>query len=107
MLDHLADIDADFLAFYRIDLRDPDTEITAESFFSRVFRLFNYRGAMRDALQAEQAEEEKRGGRSASTPDYTPARTAPTPTAPADTGGTKWVSPDEMKFLFPDLFQGG
>jgi hypothetical protein len=102
-LDHLADIDADYLAFYRVDLRDPDLDLDAETFFSRVFRLFNYRGAMRDALQAELQEEEKRGG-PPPTDRHTPAPAAPQPT---DSGGTKWVSPDEMKTLFPDLFQGG
>lgn len=110
MLDHLADVDADFMAFYRIDLRDPDTDLSAETFTSRAFRLFNYRGAMRDALTAEQMEEEKRGGRapaasSAPTPARQPA--APAPAQQADREGTRWVSPDEMRVLFPDLFQGG
>jgi hypothetical protein len=91
-------VDADFLTFYRIDLRDPDTCISAESFFARVFRLFHYRGAMRDRLQAEQEENEDGGSPSVGA--------APSPVAPSqvDADGTRWVSPDQMRNLFPDLF---
>lgn len=91
-------MDADFLTFYGIDLRDPDTHITAEAFFARAFRLFNYRGAMRDALQAEQQKAEERGE---------PQRAAAQPTqvgSSTDAQGTRWVSPDQMKTMFPDLF---
>jgi hypothetical protein len=105
-LDHLADVDADFLVFYRIDLRDPELDLSAGAFTARAFRLFNFRGAMRDALTAEQMEEEKRGGGSAPAPAPAAQRSAPAP-VPQDPSGTKWVSPDEMRVLFPDLFQGG
>ena len=88
-------MDADFLVFYRIDLRDPATRISAEAFFARVFRLFHYRGALRDRLQAEQQDAEQQG----------PPPAAPAPAQPqVDRSGTRWVSPDEMKNLFPDLF---
>jgi hypothetical protein len=92
-------VDADFLTFYRIDLRDPDTRISAESFFARAFRLFAYRGAMRQELQAEVENNTD------PQPAYTaPAAVAPAPAAKADSDGTRWVSPGEMKSLFPDLF---
>ncbi len=89
-------MDADFLVFYRIDLRDPDTAISAEAFFARVFRLFHYRGALRDRLQAEQEADEHPAPAPQPTPAPSPAR--------VDWEGTRWVSPEEMKALFPDLF---
>jgi hypothetical protein len=90
-------VDADFLVFYRIDLRDPNTRISAESFFARLFRLFHYRGALRDRLQVEQQEAEDHGHPPpAPTQAQTPSR--------VDTNGTRWVSPDEVRNLFPDLF---
>jgi hypothetical protein len=59
---------------------------------------------LRDRLQAEQAEQDERGG-----PPAVPApapRREPQPTQPAQAGSdrTRWVSADEMKTLFPDLF---
>jgi hypothetical protein len=92
-------VDADFLTFYRIDLRNPHTRIDAEAFFARVFRLFHYRGAMRDRLQAEQQDAEDNGPPPA-------VGASPSPVAPSqvDADGTRWVSPHEMQALFPDLF---
>lgn len=83
------------MVFYRIDLRDPDTVITAEAFFARVFRLFHYRGALRDRLQAEQQENED-------SPPAAPG--SPRQESYTDADGTRWVSPDQMRNLFPDLF---
>ena len=100
ILDHLDDVDADFLTFYRIDLRNPDTRINAETFFSRAFRLFAYRGVMRQELQIEVDNNT----------DPAPAPTSPPPPAAVSSGprvdadGTRWVSPDQMKTLFPDMF---
>ena len=85
------------MVFYRIDLRDPATVISAEAFFARLFRLFHYRGALRDQLQAEQEAEQVHG------PTHSPPSPAAAGPAP-DRSGTRWVSPDEMKTLFPDLF---
>ena len=90
-------MDADFLVFYRVDLRDPATRISAEAFFARLFRLFHYRGAIRDRLQAEQEEEHQPTRHSA-------AQHEPAPPAQVDRSGTRWVSPEEMRTLFPDLF---
>lgn len=60
-----------------------------------MFRLFHYRGALRDRLQAEQQEAEDQ-------PTQPPG--APRQESYTDADGTRWVSPDEMKNLFPDLF---
>lgn len=98
MLDHLDDLDADFLAVWGIDLRDPDCGITAERFFALAFRTFAYRGVMREELLAEQRNNEDRG------PPPTTSGPTPSRQAPAGEGdGAKWVSPEEMKAMFPDL----
>lgn len=97
MLDHLDDLDADFLAIWRIDLRDPATVMSAEAFFARAFRTFAYRGAMREELLAEQRNNEDNGG---------PAPRPSPPTAtPSDGGGTRWVSPEQMLAIYdnPEL----
>jgi hypothetical protein len=71
-------------------------------FFARVFRLFAYRGAMREELLIETRNNEENGP--PPQPDTAPT---PTPSAPQQraAGGEKWVSPAEMKALFPDLCQ--
>lgn len=92
VLDHLDDLDADFLAVYRIDLHDCD--ITAPRFLSLAFRCFAYRGVMREQLLAEQRANEGHGP---------PPSAAPAPAARQDDAGAKWVSPDQMKAMFPDL----
>lgn len=94
VLDHLDDLDADFLAVYRIDLHDCD--ITAPRFLSLAFRCFAYRGVMREELLAEQHSNEGHGPSPTSGP---PSRQAPA----NDDDGAEWVSPDEMKAMFPDL----
>lgn len=96
MLDHLDDLDADFLAVYRIDLRDPATDISAERFLALAFRLFAYRGSMREELLIEQDNNKTTGPPVPASP---PSRGAPD----RDDGAT-WVRPDEMQNLFPDLF---
>lgn len=79
---------------YRIDLRD--TDIDAARFFALAYRLFAYRGAMREEAAAEARNNE--------TPQQTP-RPVSAPHAQAQpVDGETWVSPDEMKTLFPDLF---
>lgn len=73
VLDHLDDIDADFLAIYRIDLeRD---EVSARRYFALVHRLAAYHGVMAARIEAERAEQSP--GTSS-----TPTRTSSTP-APA------------------------
>lgn len=67
-------------------------------FFVRAFRLFAYRGVMRQELEIEQANNAEREV-------YRPEPSAPPPPpAHSDPGGTRWVSPHEMKALFPDMF---
>lgn len=100
VLEYLDDIDADFLAVYRIDLRDPATRISGPTFFARASRLFSYRGAMRERLLVEQ-EENRNNPPARSNPGYTPPAAA-APAASDD--GVRWVNPDDMKALFPDLF---
>ena len=105
MIDHLPDLDADFLAVYGIDLADPDCDIPAELFFTRAWRLFHRESSMRAHLEAEQAEQERGEGSG-----VRPVQPAPSPQVhgaaaeQVDADGTRWVSPDQMKQLFPDLF---
>lgn len=57
VLDHLADLEADFLVFYRID----DIEdITGPRFLSLAMRVFAYQGVM--AARAMAQEETASGG---------------------------------------------
>lgn len=104
MLDHLDDLDADFLAIYGIDLRDPDADLSAEMFFARAFRLFSYRGAMREALQAEQEANEPAPAPHAAAPRPVTPRPAVGEPSGVDAEGTEWVSLDDMRQRFPDLF---
>lgn len=68
-------------------------------FLSRAFRLFAYHGVMRQELQIEVDN-------NTDDPPPQPVSAAPArPSAPrVDADDTRWVSPNEMKTLFPDLF---
>lgn len=97
ILDHLDDLDADFLAIYRIDLeRD---EITARRYFALAQRLPAYQGVMAARLD-EQREEQ---------PSSTPTRTSSTP-MPAQGDGTTELSLTQFRAKFPgwvSVAQGG
>jgi hypothetical protein len=60
VLDHLPDLEADFLVFYRIDISDPDV-LTGPRFLSLALRVFAYQGVMA-ALAVAQQEEQAGGG---------------------------------------------
>lgn len=104
VLDHQADIDADFLAIYGIDLeRD---EITAARYFALAHRLTAYRGVMAARAEAEREEEP----RTTSTASATPTRTRSTPTPSKGDGEVNEVSLTAFRMQFPGLVsvaQGG
>jgi hypothetical protein len=97
VLDHLDDLDADFLAIYGIDL--DRSEITARRYFALAHRLTAYTGVM--AARAEAEREEPRTS--------TPTRTRST-SAPAQDDGVKEVSLTAFRAQFPwmvSVGQGG
>jgi hypothetical protein len=100
VLDHQADIDADFLAIYGIDLYEQ--EVDGPRYFALAYRLTAYQGVM--AALAEEARES-----SPSTDRTTPTRTqaAPAGRAPSETAE---VSLTQFRAKFPGLVsvaQGG
>jgi hypothetical protein len=95
VLDHLDDLDADFLAIYGIDL--DRSEISARRYFALAHRLTAYTGVM--AARAEAEREEPR-------PGTTPTRTRST-SAPAQDDGVKEVSLTAFRMQFPGLVSVG
>jgi hypothetical protein len=92
VLDHLDDLDADFLAVYGIDLeRD---EISARRYFALAYRLTAYTGVMA-ALQ--EAEHER----------TTPTRTSSTPAPARDDGSSAELSLTQFRAKFPGLVSMG
>jgi hypothetical protein len=89
VLDHLADLDADFLAIYRIDLEEDD--ISGPRFFSLAHRLPAYSGVMAARIEAERDQQDDR-----------PAPTA-APRQTADSGETKEVSLTAFRVMFPGI----
>jgi hypothetical protein len=101
VLDHLEDLDADFLAIYGLDLEH--VEISAPRYFALAYRLTAYTGVM--ATRAEEAREEQRP--TSSTPTRTSTTTAP---ARRGDGETAEVSLTQFRAQFPGLVsvaQGG
>jgi hypothetical protein len=93
VLDHLDDLDADFLAIYGIDLEHDD--ISARRYFALAHRLTAYSGVM--AARAENERERS-----------TPTRTSSTPAPPRD--DTTELSLTQFRAKFPGLVsigQGG
>lgn len=69
VLDHLDDLDADFLAIYHIDLeRD---EISARRYFALAHRLTAYSGVMAARIEAERPAVRSTPTRTSSTPAST------------------------------------
>ncbi|MFI5473213.1 hypothetical protein ACIA6D_23605 [Streptomyces cacaoi] len=96
ILDHLDDIDADFLAIYRIDLeRD---EITARRYFALAHRLPAYQGVMATRVDEERDEHN---------PSATPTRTSSTPAPTGADGETREVSLTAFRMQFPGLVSMG
>lgn len=101
VLDHLDDLDADFLAVYGIDLEQADA-ISARRYFALAHRLTAYTGVM-----AARAEAEREDRPTPSTPTRT-SSTAPPPRQGA--GETTEVSLTQFRAQFPGLVsvaQGG
>jgi hypothetical protein len=101
VLDHEADIDADFLAIYGIDLEQADA-MTAPRYFALAHRLTAYQGVM-----AARVEEEREQPPPSSS---TPTRTSSTP-AP-ERGGSEAVevSLTQFRAMYPgwvSVAQGG
>ncbi|MEH0586234.1 hypothetical protein QA942_19940 [Streptomyces sp. B21-106] len=99
VLDHLDDLDADFLAVYGIDLET--SEISARRYFALAHRLTAYQGVMAARVEAER---EDRPQPSAS---RTPTRTSSTP-APVGAGGENVeLSLTQFRAQFPGLVSMG
>jgi hypothetical protein len=100
VLDHLDDLDADFLAIYGIDLEQ--VEISARRYFALAYRLTAYTGVM-----AAVAEEEREPRQASTTPTRTSTTAAP---AQGGSGETAEVSLTQFRAQFPGLVsvaQGG
>lgn len=102
VLNHLDDIDADFLAIYGIDLEQADA-ISARRYFALAHRLTAYQGVM--AARVEEEREDR------PTTSSTPTRTSTTaePTR-RGTSETTEVSLTAFRAQFPGLVsvaQGG
>lgn len=101
VLDHEADIDADFLAIYGIDLEQADA-MTAPRYFALAHRLTAYQGVM------QARAEEERDDRPTST---TPTRTQDTAPPTRQSGReTAEVSLTQFRAQFPgwvSVAQGG
>jgi hypothetical protein len=98
VLDHLDDLDADFLAIYGIDL--DYSEISARRYFALAHRLTAYTGVMAVRAEAEREDQPT---------STTPTRTRST-SAPAQDDGVKEVSLTAFRAQFPwmvSMGQGG
>ncbi|GGW98678.1 hypothetical protein [Streptomyces chartreusis] len=96
VLDHEDDLDADFLAIYRIDLEQVD--ISARRYFALAHRLTAYQGVMAARVEAERERRE-------------PARST-TPTrssspAPAERGDVTELSLTQLRAKFPGVVSVG
>ncbi|MEV6504788.1 hypothetical protein AB0M61_01535 [Streptomyces sp. NPDC051642] len=102
ILDHLEDVDADFLAIYGIDLEQADA-LSARRFFALTYRLPAYTGVMQARHEAEREEQQP-------SDSSTPTRTSSTP-AP-ERGGSEAVevSLTQFRAMYPgwvSVAQGG
>jgi hypothetical protein len=101
VLDHLDDLDADFLAIYRIDLEQDDA-ISARRYFALAHRLTAYQGVM-----AARVDEERDERPAVST---TPTRTQTAAPQGSGSSETAEVSLTQFRAQFPGLVsvaQGG
>ncbi len=97
VLDHLDDLDADFLAIYRIDLEHD--EIPARRFFALAHRLTAYSGVMAARIEAEREERQ---------PDRTtPTRTSSTPAPERGDSSVTELSLTQFRATFPGLVSVG
>ena len=97
VLDHLDDLDADFLAIYGIDLEQAD--VSARRYFALAHRLTAYQGVM-----AARVEEEREQQPSSTTTTRTHSE-AP-PIRQGDSGDRE-VSLTAFRVMFPGMVSGG
>lgn len=98
VLDHLDDLDADFLAIYGIDL-DRD-EISARRYFALAHRLTAYTGVMAARAEAER-EDQPQPARATTT------RTSSTSAPASADGEVREVSLTAFRMQFPGLVSMG
>jgi hypothetical protein len=97
VLDHIDDIDADFLAIYHIDLEHD--ELSARRYFALAYRLPAYQGVL--AARQEEARERQPHR-------TTPTRTSSAPaTARDDDSGRTELSLTQFRAQFPGLVSVG
>jgi hypothetical protein len=95
VLDHLEDLDADFLAIYGIDLEQAD--VSARRYFALAHRLTAYQGVM-----AARVDEERERPTSSTT-----TRTSSTQPAQQGGGENREVSLTAFRVMFPGIVSGG
>jgi hypothetical protein len=62
VLNHLADLDADFRAFYRTSLSEAEVQWSGPEFFALAHRTTAYQGVMAARIEAEQGGKGDRTG---------------------------------------------
>lgn len=97
ILDHLADLDADFLAIYGIDL--DEREISAPRYFALAHRLTAYQGVMAARVEEERDEQDQTSS--------TTTRTSSTQPAQQGGGENREVSLTAFRVMFPGIVSGG
>lgn len=97
VLDHLDDLDADFLAIYGIDLEE--REISARRYFTLAHRLTAYQGVMAARAEAEREDQPAASG--------TPTRTSSTPAPSRGNGEAVELSLTQFRAQFPGLVSMG
>jgi hypothetical protein len=92
VLDHIDDLDADFLAIYGIDLEHD--QISARRYFALAYRLTAYSGVMAALHEAEQER-------------TTPTRTSNTSATTRDDSSSTELSLTQFRAKFPGLVSMG
>jgi len=100
VLDHLDDLDADFLAIYGIDLET--AEISARRYFALAHRATAYTGVM--AARAEAERDDQPQPQAATPPTRTSSTAAP---ERADSSEVREVSLTAFRMQFPGLVSMG
>ncbi|MEV8033890.1 hypothetical protein [Streptomyces sp. NPDC086182] len=94
VLDHEADLDADFLAIYGIDLEQAD--VSAPRYFALAHRLTAYQGVMAARVDDERDQTSS-----------TTTRTHGTQPARQGSGENREVSLTAFRVMFPGIVSGG
>lgn len=99
VLDHLDDLDADFLAIYHLDLDHDD--IPARRYFVLAQRLTAYTGVMAARAEAEREDQQRPA------PGSTSTRTSSTSAPASADGEVREVSLTAFRMKFPGLVSMG